>query len=447
MNAEGMAPGTVLGRRFELERFAGEGGMGTVYRALDLTTGQPVAVKVLRRSAETARFAREARLLEGARHPAVVRYVAEGTTSQGAPYLVMEWLDGEELLTRLARGPLSLEETVSLARRVLGALVELHGRGVLHRDIKPSNLILCGGLVEEVKLLDFGIALPPDASLQITHTGTTIGTPGYMAPEQARGERDADARADLFSVGCVLFECLTGRPAFTGAHVIALLAKVLLEEAPRVTALRPEVPEGLADLIERLMAKTPADRPADAATVLATLDALQARGALQARRATSSAPPQRREELTAGEQRLLSVILVDAAVPVPAGPGSVVAETGATLPVAAFATPLRAVATAHGAVLAPLADGTWVLALSGTGAATDRAALAARCAWWGTRRSSSRWGVGSRRRACPSGRSPSARRACSSFARAAPPRGRAPRSPRATRRSRLLRRPRSASTS
>jgi hypothetical protein len=379
MNVEGMAPGTVLGHRFELERVAGAGGMGTVYRALDRATGQPVAVKVLLRAADAVRFTREARLLESGPHPAVVRYVAEGTTSAGTPYLVMEWLDGEELLTRLERARLSVEETVILARRVLGALGELHARGVLHRDLKPSNLFLCGGRVEEVKLLDFGIALPPDASRQITRTGTTIGTPGDMAPEQARGERDADARADLFSLGAVLFECLTGRPAFTGAHVIALLAKVLLEEAPRVTTLRPEVPERLADLIERMMAKAPGDRPANAAAVVAALadidvvdSARTSSGALRMARAP--------EELTAGEQRLLSVILVGAALPIAAGPAA--AGTAATLPVAAFpfATPLRAVAAAHGAAIAPLADGTWVLALSGTGAATDRAALSARCA-------------------------------------------------------------------
>src|SRR6185437_16824453 len=172
------------------------------------------------------------------------------------------------LVTRLERARLTVEETLILARRVAGALGDLHARGVLHRDIKPSNLFLCGGLVEGVKVLDFGIARSPDASRQITRTGTTIGTPGYMAPEQARGERDADGQADLFSLGCVLFECLTGRPAFTGNHVIALLARVLLEDAPRVTALRPEVPDALADLIEQMMAKCPGDRPADAGAVL-----------------------------------------------------------------------------------------------------------------------------------------------------------------------------------
>src|SRR5262245_64525308 len=109
MNPDGMAPGTGLGARFELQHLAGKGGMGTVYRALDVATGQPVAVKVLLGSAETARFAREVRLLEGVRHPAVVRYVAEGTTSEGAPYLVTEWLDGEELVTRIERARLTVE--------------------------------------------------------------------------------------------------------------------------------------------------------------------------------------------------------------------------------------------------------------------------------------------------------------------------------------------------
>ncbi len=213
-----------------------------------------------------------------------------------------------------------------------------------------------------------------------------IGTPGYMAPEQARGEPDADGRADLFSLGCVIFECLTGRPAFTGAHVIALLTKVLIEEVPRVTALRPEVPADLADLLQRLLHKNPKHRPANAAAALAALAALtvnDAQGAADAARPSPrSPPPPRPEELTAGEQRLLSVILVGAAVPIVAAGGEAGAGTAATMPVSAFpfAAPLRAVASAHGAALAPLADGTWVLALSGTGAATDRAALSARCA-------------------------------------------------------------------
>jgi eukaryotic-like serine/threonine-protein kinase len=377
MNAEGLAPGTVLDRRFELERLAGAGGMGLVYRALDLATGQPAAVKVLLRSGDAARFAREVRLLEGVRHPAVVRYVAEGTLRDGAPYLAMEWLDGEELVARLERAPLTIEETVTLGQRVVGALVELHARGVLHRDLKPSNLFLCGGRVEEVKLLDFGIALPPDDPRRLTRTGTMIGTPGYMAPEQARGERDAGARADLFSLGCVLFECLAGRPAFTGAHVIALLAKVLLEEAPRVAALRPEVPEALADLIERLMQKDPEDRPADAGAVSVALSSITMGGPGIERAARSPIV----EGLTAGEQRLLSVILVGAEPSRPQPPALAVDPAATLLAVtSSFATPLRAVAAAHGAALAPLADGTWVLALDGTGAATDRAAQSARCA-------------------------------------------------------------------
>jgi hypothetical protein len=374
MVAERLSPGVVLGKRFELERVAGVGGMGTVYRARDLTTGEPAAVKVLLPTADTGRFAREARLLDDVRHPSIVRYVGEGATAEGAPYLVMEWLDGEELVARLERGPLTVDETIALARQVAGALAALHARGSLHRDVKPSNLFLADGRVAQVKVLDFGIAVAVAASRPITRTGTTVGTPGYMAPEQARGDRDVDARADLFSLGCVLFECLTGRPAFTGLHVIALLAKVLLEDAPRVTTLRADVPEPLADLVAALLQKRREERPADAGAVLAALDAID----------VGSAPPpglwaQRPPELTACEQRLSSVILVGAPAPFAVSAGAAEAET---LPLDAFRFlgPLRQVATAHGAALAPLADGTLVLALGGVGAATDRAALSARCA-------------------------------------------------------------------
>ena len=385
-----MRPGDVIEGRFEVERVAGAGGMGTVYRALDLTTGSPVAVKVLLGHADADRFTREARILEGVKHPAVVRYVARGATADGAPYLVMEWLEGEELALRLARGRLDLGDTVALARRLAGALAEVHATGIVHRDIKPSNLFLCGGRPDEVKLLDFGIALPLAASREITRAGTTIGTPGYMAPEQARGDRDVDARADLFSLGAVIFQCLTGEPAFTGQHVIALLARVLLEDAPPVTTSRPDTPAPLADLVAAMLRKRPADRPASAAAVLAALDALGDAATLSRFAATLEGPafalPVASAQLTTGEQRLLAVILVappDATMAAPA-PGD--AGAPATMPVASvrFEGPtLQAVAALHGGSLDHLADGTSVLTLgaaSGAGAATDRAALAARCA-------------------------------------------------------------------
>ena len=310
-------PGDVVADRFVIERVAGAGGMGTVYRALDQETGLPVALKVLLGRDGALRFAREARLLSSARHPAIVRHVASGAAEDGSPYLVMEWVEGEELVARLGRGRLGVGDSVRLARRVADALATVHALGVVHRDLKPSNLLLGGGRVEEIKLLDFGIALPADASRELTRAGTTIGTPGYMAPEQARGERDVDARADLFSLGCVLFQCLTGQPAFTGSHVIALLAKVLLEDAPRVTSLRPEVPAALADLVDRLLCKRPEGRPESAGRVVSELDALGPPGELDRLEgitlgAGSVEVPSSSTQLTAGEQRLLSVILIGA---------------------------------------------------------------------------------------------------------------------------------------
>src|SRR5262249_34890757 len=152
---------------------------------------------------------REARLLAELRHPAIVRYESHGVTPAGEPYLVMEWLAGETLSERLFRGTLSVEEAVVLGRRVAEAPSAAHERGVLHRDIKPDNLFLSEGMIERVKVVDFGIARTGAAARVVTRTGVLVGTVGYMAPEQVRGELDADARVDVFSLGCVLFEALT----------------------------------------------------------------------------------------------------------------------------------------------------------------------------------------------------------------------------------------------
>ncbi|WP_437721978.1 serine/threonine-protein kinase [Sorangium sp. So ce861] len=217
--------GAVFAGHYIWERRAGAGGMGEVWKALDQETGQPVAVKLLpghREAGDAARFAREARILSALEHAHVVRYVAHGADDEGAPYLVMEWLEGEDLAARLRRGPLGVNEGVALALRVADALSFAHARGVVHRDLKPSNLFLPGGRLETVQVLDFGIARAKMAT-RVTGTGMLLGTPGYMAPEQARGEPDIEARADVFSLGCVLFECLTGEPAFGGEHLAAIL--------------------------------------------------------------------------------------------------------------------------------------------------------------------------------------------------------------------------------
>src|SRR5215472_14472048 len=271
-----MDPGDVVADRFEVERLAGAGGMGAVYRAHDRHTGSAVAIKVLRmeRGSKDERFAREARLLAELSHPRIVRYIAHGETRSGQPYLVMEWLEGEDLAQRLVRLGLTIEESMRVMRRAAEGLASAHAKGLVHRDIKPSNLFLSEKDLDKVKILDFGVARIARVGTAITRTGVQLGTPGYMAPEQARGARQVDVRADIFSLGCVFFHCLTGKRAFKGNDPVAVLAKVLFEDAPRPSDLRPDIPPALDDLVRRMMAKEPSARPDSGAAVVSELDAL-----------------------------------------------------------------------------------------------------------------------------------------------------------------------------
>ncbi|WP_437769546.1 protein kinase [Sorangium sp. So ce281] len=373
-----MLHGRLLAGRFELVELAGTGGMGTVYRTVDRASGDVVAVKLLGDldAQAAARFGHEARALATLDHPHVVRYVTHGVAPTGEPYLAMEWLSGESLSARLSRGPLDVEESVALVRAVADALGAAHARGIVHRDIKPSNLFLPGGAADRVKVLDFGIARLSGASARLTRTGALVGTIGYMAPEQASGERaQLDARADVFSLGCVLFECLTGRPAFHGRHFMTILTKLLQEEPPRASALRPEVPQALDELLAQMLAKRPEGRPADGAAVVRCLDALGASTAGGARSGLAAV-----ELVTAAEVWLCSIVAVGPAdVSAPASTEIVPAGRSQRSAVAAVrreTSPLGAVVQelASGAVVAILAAG------AGAGSATDQAAIAARCA-------------------------------------------------------------------
>ncbi|HEY5945103.1 MAG TPA: protein kinase [Kofleriaceae bacterium] len=386
-----MKPGEVVEDRFVLERVAGSGGMGTVYRAVDRSSGSPVAFKVLRSASTDAasRFAREVRILSGLRHPGIVRYIADGRTDNDEMWLAMEWLEGESLNLRLARGGLSASDSVELVRRIAEALGAAHERGVIHRDLKPSNLFLVDGDLERVKVLDFGVARMADASA--TRTGVMIGTPGYMAPEQARGERNVGARSDVFALGCLLFECLTGKPPFVGDNVMAILAKVLLEEAPRVGIVRPDLPEALDDLVARTLSKDPQVRPRDGTQLAAELAGLGAITSAERPAAVNVAA------LTATERRLLCVVLIDVGTPATPDQERTRASTPAleidvTLPSTPShgdtiaesqrpeLKPLREAAEAHGARLQRLVDGSLVVTLAGSGGTSDQAMQAARCA-------------------------------------------------------------------
>ncbi|WP_437954813.1 protein kinase [Sorangium sp. So ce119] len=371
MNTHPVRPETVFAGRYLLERRAGAGGMGEVWKALDQETGEAAAVKVLPGSdpKDVARFEREAQILAGLAHAHVVRYVAHGASAEGKPYLVMEWLEGEDLAARLSRGPLAVGESVALALRVAEVLAFAHEQGVIHRDLKPSNMFLPGGRLDAVKVLDFGIARVRHAT-RMTRTGALIGTPGYMAPEQARGEANVDARTDVFSLGCVLFECLTGEAAFGGQHMVAALTKVLFEETPSARSVRPEVPEALDRLLRKMLSKEREERPLDgraAAEALRALKDLPSNGPGASSRAPS---------LTASEQRAVAVILVSAP-----GDAEVKAFDGSsTLVVTPVGSAILREAAEHGGRVEMLLDGSVAVMLAGAGLAKDLCAQAAHCA-------------------------------------------------------------------
>jgi hypothetical protein len=270
-----MRPGDLVAGRFVIEGVAVTGGMGTVYRARE--GADVVALKVLHGAHpdDIDRFSREAELLRTLDSPNVVRYVASGQLPDGVPFFAMEWLEGKTLAAHLVSGPLSSADAVDLGIRIAEVLATLHARGLVHRDLKPSNIFLVEGSLEHVKLLDFGIARTLSSTQLLTQTGAILGTPGYMAPEQVRGEQ-VDARVDVYALGCVLFECIAGRHLFAGAHVWTTLAKVLFEDAPRLRTVVPTVPEGVDDAIARMLARDASARPGDGAEVALILGSIPA---------------------------------------------------------------------------------------------------------------------------------------------------------------------------
>ena len=238
-----MERGQVVADRFRIERIIGEGGVGRVYRAEDLETRQIVAIKCLR--AEFAqdtrfkrRFLREARAVARLHHPNIIRMFTSGENADGLPYLTMELIDGVPLSEHRDFG-LHLDSLLSVVDQTLGALAYSHARGVIHRDVKPENILVTlgvgGGLL--VKLLDFGFArVEDDEDIKLTQAhGDTFGTPLYMSPEQASGKKhQIGPETDVYAVGIILYEFITGRPPFTGAHGLAVALKHVLEPVPRV---------------------------------------------------------------------------------------------------------------------------------------------------------------------------------------------------------------------
>ena len=265
------APGE-LGRlgHYRVLRLLGRGGMGAIYLATDETLGREVALKVMLPEAAAVpaareRFLREARAAAGIEHDHVVAIHHVGEES-GVPFIVMPLLRGETLADRLKRdGHLTAAEALRVGREAALGLAAAHARGLVHRDVKPANIWLEAG-TGRVKVLDFGLARPDDPERQhLTQTGTVMGTPAYMAPEQAAGD-PVDHRADLFSLGCVLYEASTGTRPFVGTTVLAVLTKIATHTPPPASTVA-DVPLALSDLIARLLAKRPAGRPQSAAGV------------------------------------------------------------------------------------------------------------------------------------------------------------------------------------
>ncbi len=256
---------------YRLVKLLGAGGMGMVYEAVHDGIGGRAAIKVLRPEVAvhkdaTQRFFSEARAANLISHPGIVHIFDCGYTASGVAYLAMEFLDGETLRQRLDRlRTLTVSETIRMARQVAGTLHAAHQRSVVHRDLKPDNLMLIqdqelpGG--ERVKLLDFGVAKIAEGMAEQTKTGSVMGTPAYMAPEQCRDAKLATDRSDVYSLGIILYQCLAGRPPFIGEYVGDVLAMQMMQEPPQLTDFNPRVQRPMVEFVHRLLEKRPTMRP------------------------------------------------------------------------------------------------------------------------------------------------------------------------------------------
>lgn len=275
--------GTCLAGKYEVERLLGEGSMGAVYAARNLTTGKNVAIKWLIAERETDyalvdRFRREARAAGRIDHPNVVTIFDVGTHDR-AVFLVMEMLHGEPLSDILMRGRLEPEETVGLMVPVMRGVAAAHAAGVVHRDLKPENVFVCrapDGSLREPKVLDFGISkLVGDAAqdeLRATRTGVVVGTPTYMSPEQIAGADGIDSRIDVYALGVMLYEMLAGRPPFIAGTYTALVVQIATATPPDLRELRPDIDPELVTVIEKAMARDRDARFADVESLATALE-------------------------------------------------------------------------------------------------------------------------------------------------------------------------------
>ncbi len=313
----GLLTGTLFEGKYQVGSLLGEGGMGQVYRATHILMRKDVALKVLKpamsvHSEIVERFRREAESAARLSHPGIIAVLDFGRSLDGTFYLVMEFLEGHSLTRALREGPMPWRRVCRLGILMLDALAEAHKAGVVHRDLKPDNIMLQVNAAgeESLKLVDFGIAkLVEDGGPQLTAVGLVFGTPSYLSPEQAQGQPVTHS-ADLYAMGVILFQMLTGQLPFKAASTMELLAMHIQEPPPRVRDRAPEVPETIEQLVLRCLGKKPGDRPADALEIRAVLS--EALGAPVAAPAGETTP--------AGELHAMAALTARVALPPPPPP-------------------------------------------------------------------------------------------------------------------------------
>lgn len=268
--SERTGPGTVIARRYRVDHIVGQGGMATVWAATDMESGLRVALKFMRpedarEPTSRERFFREGRTVMGLSHPNIVRVHAVAETEVGTPFLVMDLLAGESLRARLSRDRrLSVAETCHLAAQIASALATAHAAGITHRDLKPENVIVTAG---HARVVDFGVAkvssIARDEStlMSLTQTGSLVGTPLYMAPEQVYGDRDVDSRADVWALGIIVYECLTGGRPTEAEGLGQIIKRITRGPLPSLSQVAPGLPPGLGQFVMAMLSLDRAQRP------------------------------------------------------------------------------------------------------------------------------------------------------------------------------------------